>query len=367
MLAALEMDRARVAEFQTQIEHLERAVAQLRLDQSKVQQRLDCYKYPVLTLPSEITSEIFVYILPPYPDFTDLVGPSSPTPLTHICRRWREIALDTPQLWRAISSSDSCDAKREPHIFELWLKRSRHCPLSIKLGTNKDWASNELVDAVIPHRARWQYLKVDVEVENLRIFDGPMPLLRILELLVETGPFASGAVADVARQEMPMLRTLVLKNAAALQVTFPWTQLTSLTLYAMRPSECAPILIQTQNLVHCKLEVYREGISSSSTEPRWDIPLPFLQSLALIDCGIPAKDFLRNFIVPALRSLETPEYFLAPDPIESLDAFVSKSGCTLEKLHVTGLRSVSKNTYRQAFPSLPKLWFNKRSSVDDRP
>ncbi|KAJ7629793.1 hypothetical protein DFH06DRAFT_1225418 [Mycena polygramma] len=360
MLAALQADRARVAELQSQIAQLERAISQLRLEQSKVQQRLDSYKYPVLTLPSELVSEIFVRVLPPYPDLPQPVDQSSPTTLTQICQRWREIALGTPALWSAISSFDF-DEERELGIFKLWLQRSRHCPLSIQLGTDRNWASKELVEAVVPHRARWQNLKIDVEVENLRVFDGPMPLLRRLELLVGTGLVASGLVADIARHELPLLCTLVLKNAAALQLTFPWTQLTSLTLFAIRPVECVPILVQTRNLVHCKLEVYREDPSSAG--PRRDIPLPFLQSLTLIDSRTPAKDFFQNLIIPALRSLKIPERFLFPNPIESLAAFVSRSGTRLDELHLTVKTSVSDSEYhRSGFPSLGQLSFE---IVDD--
>ncbi|KAJ6504124.1 hypothetical protein C8R47DRAFT_177927 [Mycena vitilis] len=54
------------------------------------------------TLPNEITSEIFLHFLPVYPRCPPLTGNLSPTCLTHICRRWREIALTTPALWRAM-------------------------------------------------------------------------------------------------------------------------------------------------------------------------------------------------------------------------------------------------------------------------
>ncbi|KAJ7705931.1 hypothetical protein B0H14DRAFT_2415857, partial [Mycena olivaceomarginata] len=53
---------------------------------------------PVLTLPNEIISEIFVQFLPVYPLSSPSTGPFSPTLLTQICRRWREIALTTPLL-----------------------------------------------------------------------------------------------------------------------------------------------------------------------------------------------------------------------------------------------------------------------------
>ncbi|KAJ7623940.1 hypothetical protein DFH06DRAFT_1230631 [Mycena polygramma] len=339
-----------LAELQTHIQALrvKRPLSDLQIEQSKAQERLDSYKYPVMTLPNELVSEIFVRVLPPYPEFPPLTGLFSPTALTQICQKWREIALGTPALWSAISSFDRWD-DRENDMFELWLERSRQCPLSIKLGTIRLLASAALVDVVIPHRARWQYLKIAVEAENLRIFfDGPMSLLRRLELLVGTGPFSSGL-----DHEMPLLRTLVLNTPSTLQLTFPWTQLTSLTLPVAHPSKYVPILLQTRNLVHCELRltVYpRHG----QAEPQQAIQLPSLESLTFIHFGEapPVRDFLPTLIVPALRNLEIPESYLGPDPVGSLTAFVSKSGCRLEELRLTGIILVPKNSYRQAFRSL---------------
>ncbi|KAJ7854619.1 hypothetical protein B0H13DRAFT_1480666, partial [Mycena leptocephala] len=96
---------------------------------------------PVLTLPNEIISEIFVHFLPIYPRFPPLHGSLSPTSLTHICRKWHEIALATPLLWRAfrLSSDDSIPFERQRDISELWLKRSRSCPLSIMVH---DWSTD---------------------------------------------------------------------------------------------------------------------------------------------------------------------------------------------------------------------------------
>ncbi|KAJ6570464.1 hypothetical protein DFH09DRAFT_831302, partial [Mycena vulgaris] len=60
--------------------------------------------YPVLTLPYEITSEVFIKSLPPSPIFTKDFknGPNSfeaPLLLSQICREWRSIAISTPHLW----------------------------------------------------------------------------------------------------------------------------------------------------------------------------------------------------------------------------------------------------------------------------
>jgi hypothetical protein len=69
--AERELDRARLAD-------LECSISELQL----VLGRLDCYKYPVLTLPNEITTEIFIRFLPIYPSCPQLTGLESPTLLT---------------------------------------------------------------------------------------------------------------------------------------------------------------------------------------------------------------------------------------------------------------------------------------------
>ncbi|KAJ6468683.1 hypothetical protein C8R47DRAFT_804208 [Mycena vitilis] len=367
MLATLEADRARVAEIQTQIAQLERAVAQLRVQQSKVQERLDAYTYPVLTLHYELVSEIFVRVLPPYPDFPDLVGRFSPAPLSHICQRWRETASATPGLWRAISTSENPLEKQwELDAFDLWLKRSRHSPLSIRIGSNTSWAKDALVKAVVPHQARFEY----PEMLNLpytdarRIFDDSMPLLKHLEFAdVVIGPHRT----TFALLEVPRLRTVVLNGVAALNwIILPWNQLTSLTLPAVHPWRCVPILGQTRNLVHCELRVhYWRG----DADPQQDIQLPFLESLAFADLGGRSMiDFLQSFTVPALRSLNIPEFYLTnSDPIDSLTAFMSRSGRGLEKLHLTDAISGPENFefYRHPFSSL-ELSFAEEMYTDDQ-
>jgi hypothetical protein len=75
--------------------------------------------------------------------------------------------------------------------------------------------------------------------------------------------------------------------------------------------------------------------------------------------------FLETLIVPALRSLEIPEQFLEPNPIELLAAFISKSGCKLEEVEITGPRAVPESSYLKAFPSIPRFLFTNEESSDE--
>ncbi|KAJ7894013.1 hypothetical protein B0H13DRAFT_2526169, partial [Mycena leptocephala] len=139
--------------------------------------RLDSYKYPVLTLPNEIVSEISIHFLPVYPLCPPFIGVFSPTTLTQICCQWREVALATPELWRAIGSSDHrISFEQQRHITVNWLIRSRFCPLSIVLE-RPDSRTPELLATLIPHRARWEHLQLGIQPRHLPPLEGPMPLL----------------------------------------------------------------------------------------------------------------------------------------------------------------------------------------------
>ncbi|KAJ6578044.1 hypothetical protein B0H19DRAFT_574230 [Mycena capillaripes] len=284
MLAEPEANCARVAGLEAQILHLEHSLSELRAEKSLAQERLDFYKYPVLTLPNEVVSEIFIQFLPAYPHFPPLTGMFSPTLLTHICRRWREIALGTPALWKAIGSYDHAKPQMISHLFNTWLGRSRSCPLSIEYHcTGFARIDTGVFEALVPHCARWEHLKLQVSASLLRQMKGPMPLLRHLHLIYTVSP--ANPVDVAAACDMPLLRTIVLCYAAG--VILPWAQLTSLTLLWVYPYECVQVLQQTSNLVCCKLSVVvRLGVHDA---PGPDITLPCLQSLTLTDLNEPSR------------------------------------------------------------------------------
>ncbi|KAJ7834299.1 hypothetical protein B0H13DRAFT_2369955 [Mycena leptocephala] len=338
MLLVLEADRARVAD---------------------LEERLDSYKYPVLTLPNEIVSEIFIHFLPAYPEYPPPAGLLSPTLLTHICRTWREIALSTATLWSAIGTSydDDLSLKQQIQIFDLWLKRSRFCPLSLRIEAEMGVA--KIFAVVVPHRARWEHLELEgLSPSHLPIIEGPMPLLRHLSLGLDEYP----ATDVLAFRDAPLLRTVVLSPDAASSVILPWAQLTSLALRGVYSREFFLVLQKTLNLVRCELEVC---FDSDNHAPGPDITLPYLESLVISGRDGPVTDLLGTFIVPALRHLKIPEDFIGPNPIDSLTGFISKSNCQLEEVYITGLHSLPKQSYREAFPSIRMFSFDDEEESND--
>ncbi|KAJ6504582.1 hypothetical protein C8R47DRAFT_151596 [Mycena vitilis] len=82
-------------------------IAEIKLEINRLQAELDSLTesltFPILSLPVEITSQIFVHCLP---DSARDVSPlDAPLVLGRVCSVWRNIALSTPQLWTSWSLS----------------------------------------------------------------------------------------------------------------------------------------------------------------------------------------------------------------------------------------------------------------------
>ncbi|KAJ7646296.1 hypothetical protein DFH06DRAFT_997714, partial [Mycena polygramma] len=72
--------------------------------QRELQMELAHIIYPVLTLPAEITSRIFVACLPDA-GRVQYGRDVAPLLLSQICRQWREIAISSSELWASVDLS----------------------------------------------------------------------------------------------------------------------------------------------------------------------------------------------------------------------------------------------------------------------
>ncbi|KAJ7234799.1 hypothetical protein C8J57DRAFT_995544, partial [Mycena rebaudengoi] len=78
-------------------QHLAR-VKELDNRRSAVQLKLDQYTYPVITLPPEITSEIFLQCLPAGQYISPHLS-NAPLVFLAVSRAWRNLSLANPSLW----------------------------------------------------------------------------------------------------------------------------------------------------------------------------------------------------------------------------------------------------------------------------
>jgi len=344
------VDRARIAALEVDIQKLERSIRAFRSEQSLIRARLNLYKYPVSTLPNEIVSEIFIHFLPDYPLCPPLSGILSPTVLTHICRKWREIALATPALWRAIPLDwilhDSA-SEAQLHVVEDWLRRSRCGPLSIRMDDDiymSETPVDKILETLLAQRARLEHIKLVFPVSYLLNVTRPMPQLHELDIRIPQHDAAFPHSA--ALEEVPRLRAVTLDFSPPANF-LPWSQLTSLTLVGTEPHECTPVLTQTVNLTYCKLVISGDNASVPN------IRLPLLECLILVHLHVeePPTRFLNVFIVPALRRLQVPEKFLRQDAA-ALACLILKSGCELREVCITGELIRSRRVWSGAFPSV---------------
>ncbi|KAJ7809762.1 hypothetical protein B0H13DRAFT_1667972, partial [Mycena leptocephala] len=104
------------------------------------------------SIPPEIVAAVFNHCLP---DTSDHLWPSSleaPLLLAQICGQWREICLDTPNLWTSIAFGNT----RSIELLKEWLLRARHHPLTIYLDCWDETRAQMLIDVVKPYCLPWQ-------------------------------------------------------------------------------------------------------------------------------------------------------------------------------------------------------------------
>ncbi|KAL1741237.1 hypothetical protein HDZ31DRAFT_67123 [Schizophyllum fasciatum] len=135
-------------------------------------------------LPAEVLERVFLFSQPPSADFMppwphwdslDWVGPS------HVCTRWRAIAVAFPPLWTTL---DLCRG-RDPQLGRTFLSRSGNMPLTVFFSTNTFGSNNPdvqvLEDVLSLHAARLTSLHVacgtskDVKAFCRHFDHGPPP------------------------------------------------------------------------------------------------------------------------------------------------------------------------------------------------
>ncbi|KAJ7075246.1 hypothetical protein B0H15DRAFT_956651 [Mycena belliarum] len=297
--------------------------------------------YPVLTLPPEIILEIFERFLPNYPGFPLVVGPRSPLLLCRICRQWRQIALSTPALWTSILIKN-INSPDQLELLRAWLARSGDLPLSIGIvATNNGPRCTEILQAALAHCRRWEQAELIVPINIMPLLQAEMPLLRALTIGPVVVPVGGDGVVSVF-EHAPQLK-----------------RLTHLDAVALYPHECAEILAEALNLVHCSFMV----LMSTDEIPVLPapIPLPYLRHLTLLsdlsdtsDGDFSYMDLLYNFTLPALHTLHLYEPFISTNPLLHLHEFIARSGCSLHELRLEGA-SWPLATYRASFPSIQTI------------
>ncbi|KAK7012854.1 F-box domain-containing protein [Favolaschia claudopus] len=147
--------RLRLSEIEIQLKQLEvgattRARCKARIttlstleeERHSIQEKLAHTTFPILTLPVEITSEIFLSLLSSSPPSFPRPYPRvAPILLTQVCRTWRNIAYSLPRLWATLHLSFPYPWRRKVQqwsneytsFIRDWLRRAGTAPLTLSL------------------------------------------------------------------------------------------------------------------------------------------------------------------------------------------------------------------------------------------
>ncbi|KAG2152571.1 uncharacterized protein EDB93DRAFT_1336514 [Suillus bovinus] len=303
-------------------------------------------------LPKEILAEIFLYCMPVY----EISTPSphvAPLLLTRVCKRWREIALDMPNLWcrLRLEVGPSNWLEKAVNSYDFYLKQPRGPKLSL------------LLDGV--NHTNCLELESLLRADSLAIAD----VRGISELLI----WANGDVpTDIMRyiaQLPPSMRSLCLNVLFHLALlpgvnSLGWASLTNIEI-EIEGLDCFVRLLQLcPNLSSLTMTGWFTRIETPEAFVH-----PKLQYLRLsaqsdyLDVDIVDFGLFNAITLPNLRGIEVRK--IGPWPHEEFKAFLTRSQCPLKSLIFGGGVMITDRQlaeYATLFPSLYLVKDPTRSS-----
>ncbi|KAJ7044802.1 hypothetical protein C8F04DRAFT_1069571, partial [Mycena alexandri] len=281
--------------------------------------QLDSIVYPVLTLPPEISTEIFLQCLPteceledPCWDIVDTRSP--PLLLTHICGAWRRIALSTSALWATFYIDiDSLNLVHLSEVAETWFGRTRNA-LSVRirgsLQTSQVGDLASVVEVFQNHSPRMHFLELHADIDDLRWMDShSYDFATLRQLRIGLMGYRAIVQADESIHvfdHIPLLHEVLLHEIPfSFLPCLPWQRLFKFTgeIYSM--PECLQVLRLMPNLAECSFAVFEDPANYEV------LAHPNLQCLTLFastsNLGRVASStrILLFLSLPALLTLET--------------------------------------------------------------
>ncbi|KAF8213945.1 hypothetical protein K438DRAFT_1802605 [Mycena galopus ATCC 62051] len=342
MSVAIQIVRSRLAELDAQIIEQRRVLYDLEQARFDVERILDAIAtYPVLTLPTEITAEIFASCLSAFdplsiPPATDEI--SAPLVLAGVCRAWRDIAFTTPILWsklRVKFDSIPIEVVSKPGLVEgridRWLARAGHYPLSLDFRSSRKhhdpFALSRLGDIILRWSDRVQHLDINIgkrrDIRALGLDSAAFPLLQDASLRCGAELDPDVQLPVVVFGNAPRLHDLNLLFGlgvlTAAGFTLPWLQLTSFegTISNLSIFTLAPNLTE----ITCSFEPDEDDFVAITH-----------RSLRSLTIGKDSGDLIHYLTLPALRSLDAS----SASCYDCLEPFLRRSSPPLTSLFIQG-------------------------------
>jgi len=365
---------------QEKIEQLEEEIIKLKAKDRALGSRANEIHDPFIhKLPPEIGFHIFRLSLPTL-DFEDFHLWDKAAAFTRVlrlgavCRKWRELAWATPDLWdtlyvRISPSQEHALVQWLPGLLREWLSRSGMRPLTIffsysgrseesdSYDSSDESTLEPVADLVIQvinlHSGRWQNLHLDVRADIPERFCGsiqPNQLL-FLELRIDR----RSPTPKFIMKSKPFPTQLALTDFPPTRIDIGWDNVTRATLCRLTADECLEVLRRTPAVEYCLAKLCDDATVDFGTTI-----LPHLRSLDITSGG---PNFLDAINVPLLEEwiLSTHGWDRSPLPVTAMVSLLQRSACCLKILNLQKIEpSQHLSDLFQAMPSLERLQLHFR-------
>ena len=221
------MDRQQVKQAKAVLEKFKRQLVTIKAAMIDVESQIITMTNtlaPVSSIPNEILAIIFKEVCGSDGYSSDGIdAPRSNLPsmvlVSHINRRFRHVAIDTPSLWARVHIHLS--STLDIHLMDAYLERSKSNVLRIWIiGVTRQLDSlHKVVGKLLPHTGRWKTLSVlsDMETVMRQIVSSLqhlcVPQLESIHIQLKVLPLGTtGTQVRIFQGGAPALKSVVLRN-----------------------------------------------------------------------------------------------------------------------------------------------------------
>ncbi|KAF8194956.1 hypothetical protein BJ912DRAFT_1040526 [Pholiota molesta] len=321
-------------------------------------------------LPPEITGYIFQLCTPQDAMEIDLRNVQlstirAPFILSTVCRRWRAIALSTPQLWNTLLLYlQSSNSRTSPIItggvpfVQKWIDRAGVLPLSISVCasiTDLHEPALEIIDLLNRYADRWLQLKYDGTPTWLYRFLSNRNELAQLHTLHINANYESRFVSHTLNIYPKRLIKLSIIGIRLAVIKFDWRHLIQLEIGKVPPAECFEALRRAPHLTNYTVRWAPKGRAQHEEYflPYDPIVQPNIHYLEFIQTHM----YIRALWLLSCPSLTTLVLTFTRQPVEMdlIVTFLERSGCSLERLSLLNANIGFTNDLMKMYEGIPTL------------
>ncbi|KAJ7664632.1 hypothetical protein DFH06DRAFT_1392419 [Mycena polygramma] len=262
-----------------------RDLAVLEAKERELEAHLALVAYPVLALPTEIISMIFVHCLPAH----GRVRPSpqkAPLLLAQICSLWRGIALSTGSLWASVDTrfergyvqrhayhdSEYGDVPNSGALplMKAWLFRTKSSPVSLTLPSEHGKLSTNVLSLITSFAHQIYRLELSLapaDFEYLRGAAVNFPALRDLALRYSSPTVAAYSPVSIFGFPSSLRQMRILFNVDSPGSLGVYSFLTVLALNTTSVPVVLGVVSRCPSLLHLKVDLADASLASLQNIP----------------------------------------------------------------------------------------------------